>query len=334
MVKHTVPLKYREPIIGAMDRVYRKSLTTSSIAAVVLLAIIYIIPQRAPEVATVEDIPERFAKLILEKPKPPKVVTPVVPESNPIEDKIAEVAEPEPEKPKPRPERPKPTRRSVTKPKVDVDAGKQGRERAKRDVETKLASVTGSVDKVLDNISSALPASGDAKPTSRRPSRRRSVRKGRGGSDIGQVATAQTGSSADVTGSAIGGSPISIAQIEDVEIADGDGGGGGGGSNSGGSGGELRSNQSLLSVVRRYAPGIQYCYDNQLKSNPNLRGKVVVSLTVSATGKVLEAIVVQDSLGSKAVTECVLGQIFGWKFPKIATGDVTFKTPFVFTPPN
>jgi TonB family protein len=98
--------------------------------------------------------------------------------------------------------------------------------------------------------------------------------------------------------------------------------------------GEYRSSASLLAVVRRYAAGIQFCYDNQLKKQPGLRGKLVVSLTVLANGSVSEAIVVQDDLGSTAVTQCVLSQIRAWRFPEIPQGVVSFKTPFVFTPPE
>ena len=45
-------------------------------------------------------------------------------------------------------------------------------------------------------------------------------------------------------------------------------------------------------------------------------------------------LIVEDSLGSPAVTDCVLAQMRGWKFPAIEQGVVTFKTPFVFTPPE
>jgi TonB family protein len=134
-------------------------------------------------------------------------------------------------------------------------------------------------------------------------------------------------------------------------LGDGVGSGSGGGSGSGSGGGvgsgvgsgrgdgpsganNYRSNESLLSVVRRYAPGIQFCYDNELKRNPGLRGKLVVSLVVLANGTVSEAAIVEDSLQSPSVRECVLAQIRGWQFPAIPSGSTSFKTPFVFTPPN
>ena len=85
-------------------------------------------------------------------------------------------------------------------------------------------------------------------------------------------------------------------------------------------------------MVRLYSPGIRYCYDNELKKNPGLRGKLVVNLTVLANGKVSDVFVVEDNMGSSAVTNCVLSQIRGWQFPSIPLGTTSFKTPFVFTP--
>jgi TonB family protein len=146
-----------------------------------------------------------------------------------------------------------------------------------------------------------------------------------------------------MSGSAIESQGISIAAITDLAV-DGTGGGGDGGSpGSSGGGGtgasssgrhDYRSNESLLAVVRRYAPGIQYCYDNELKKNPGLRGKLVVALTVEASGAVSDARIVEDSLNSPTVTQCALSQIRGWQFPAIASGTTSFRTPFVFTPPS
>jgi hypothetical protein len=116
----------------------------------------------------------------------------------------------------------------------------------------------------------------------------------------------------------------------------GSGGGGGGVGAGGGRAGPgvYRSNASLLAVIQRYAAGIQYCYSNELKRNPTLSGKLVVALTVAASGEVLEATVVRNTLGSDRLAQCALSQIDGWKFPAIAEGVTVFQAPFVFTPPE
>ena len=87
-------------------------------------------------------------------------------------------------------------------------------------------------------------------------------------------------------------------------------------------------------MVRRYAPGIQFCFENELKKNPGLRGKLIVSLTVEPGGRVSAVSMVEDSLRSSAVTGCVLAQMQSWKFPAIDAGTGTSNAPFVFTPPD
>jgi TonB family protein len=147
---------------------------------------------------------------------------------------------------------------------------------------------------------------------------------------------------ANATGSAITGSRITVEAIEGFGIQ-GESGTGrgasdtvGGGSSSGGalSHNDYRSDASLLAVVRRYAPGIQFCYDNELKKRPGLKGKLVVSITVAPSGKVMEASLVQESLGSKDLVACALAQIEAWKFESIPDGVVTFHAPFVFSAPE
>jgi hypothetical protein len=49
---------------------------------------------------------------------------------------------------------------------------------------------------------------------------------------------------------------------------------------------------------------------------------------------VSRAEIVQDTIGSSALTACALAQIQAWRFPKVPSGDVTFRAPFVFTPPE
>ena len=66
-----IPEAYRQSIWGSMDRPLRNSFTGSSILGVLLLLAIFIVPKPPDVPVTLEKIPERFAKLILEKPKPP-----------------------------------------------------------------------------------------------------------------------------------------------------------------------------------------------------------------------------------------------------------------------
>jgi len=87
-------------------------------------------------------------------------------------------------------------------------------------------------------------------------------------------------------------------------------------------------------VIQKYSSGIHYCYSNELKREPALRGKIVFALTVAASGQVTDARVVENTLGSASLADCALSQIRQWKFPAIPTGVTTFQAPFVFSPPQ
>jgi outer membrane biosynthesis protein TonB len=136
-----------------------------------------------------------------------------------------------------------------------------------------------------------------------------------------------------VAGSSVTGSLLSIESVSHVAEG-GEPGGTGTQAGGGGVSGAYRSNASLLAVVRRYAPGIQFCYDNELKRSPGLRGKLVAALTVAASGEVTDVKIVSDTVNSAGLNGCILAQIREWKFPAISEGSTVFKTPFVFTPPK
>ncbi len=324
-----IPAQYQQPIWGPIDPVLKRCFTVASIIGVLFLIVILLAPVLPPELMTVDNVPDRLARLILEKPAAPSA-------------KLAERVATEAPKAEPKPQEPakaEPRRRTET-PKVAENQGTQGRQIAEREVTQNLAQVTGSLDKVLESVSKSLPASTNPTDEATHARSRRGVRSGRSSTQIASVGGMSTMSTADVTGSAIEGKGISIAAISDIAVS---GNGDGDGLPSAGSNGtdgtaagrnDYRSNESLLAVVRRYAPGIQFCYDNELKKNPGLRGKLVVSITVLPTGAVSDATVVENTLGSDAVTQCVLAQIRGWRFPAIPAGTTSFKTPFVFTPPN
>jgi TonB family protein len=150
---------------------------------------------------------------------------------------------------------------------------------------------------------------------------------GMGGGSGGGVGTGSGMGSGGSGGGGLGGNGLPAG-----------GGGGGTGGGPGGSGtagpGVYRSNASLMAVIQKYSAGIQFCYSNELKRHEGLKGKLVVSLVVNAAGEVVDADVIQNTLGSAALSNCALAQIREWKFPAIPAGNTAFQVPFVFTPPN
>jgi TonB family protein len=335
--------QYQQPLWGRMDPALRNCFIGAGALGLVALLILLLVPIPALKPVTVAEVPERIARLILEKPQERAAKSGS--ESRPAPRATEPEAPPQVAAP-PEPAAPvTPPARRVEAPKVATDRGIEGRQRATRDVTQNIANVTGSLNRVLDNIATQVPASRSASvsPAGSTPGRgRRGVRAGRNSTQLATVGGVSGLSSADLSGSALEGKGVSIGMITDL----GDGGGtrGQSGDDPGHAAGDRgtpaasdnnsRSNESLLAVVRRYAPGIQFCYDNELRKKPGLRGKLVVSMVVLANGSVSEATIVEDTLNSPAVRDCALAQIRTWQFPAIPSGVTSFKTPFVFTPPS
>jgi TonB family protein len=94
-----------------------------------------------------------------------------------------------------------------------------------------------------------------------------------------------------------------------------------------------RSADAIREVLLRHVPAVKYCYERKLRENPNLRGKVVVQITVAPDGSVSDAAVVSSTLDDPDVEQCILSRIRQWKdFEPIGSGEgtVTFKQTYTF----
>jgi TonB family protein len=87
---------------------------------------------------------------------------------------------------------------------------------------------------------------------------------------------------------------------------------------------------SIKRVVKRNLGAIKLCYDQELRRNPKLAGKVTMEVSVTATGTVAAADVVSSSLKNGTVESCIARTIKRWRFPKPKDGDVIFTYPFIF----
>ena len=85
-------------------------------------------------------------------------------------------------------------------------------------------------------------------------------------------------------------------------------------------------------LARPPPPRASVCYNSELKRDATLRGKLVVSIA-GASGEVVDARMVKDTLGSDHLKQCILAQVREWKFASVPGGEAEFQAPFVFTPP-
>ena len=85
---------------------------------------------------------------------------------------------------------------------------------------------------------------------------------------------------------------------------------------------------AVRKVGRKYKGQIKYCYDKRLKENPNLGGRVEIEFSIGR-GRVLSATVFGNTTGDSALAECIKRKVKSWAFDKETEMDVIY--PFVLT---
>lgn len=94
-----------------------------------------------------------------------------------------------------------------------------------------------------------------------------------------------------------------------------------------------RPPDEVRDVVMSHYTAIQDCYTQALKSNPALKGKVVIRFIVSPEGKVISASVVKSTMYDNQIIDCILARILRWNdFLPVnqAAGNMAFKQTYVF----
>jgi len=93
--------------------------------------------------------------------------------------------------------------------------------------------------------------------------------------------------------------------------------------------------QSKLAAFVKARMGlIKACYENALKRNPTLRGKISVRFTILETGGIADAAAALNSMGSPEVAACIVNTMRSWRTQFRPSGPVTVEYPFVFSPVN
>ncbi|MEZ4873693.1 MAG: AgmX/PglI C-terminal domain-containing protein [Bdellovibrionales bacterium] len=262
----------------------------------------------------IEDVPQRFAKLLVEKPEPPK---PKVEPPKPEEKKVAQ--------PKPKPKPPKHTPVVKTKP-VRKKAPQPAQPKkvvakspppspspappqpsAEQQQAEDLASLFGgstNTSKKLDNIninntspstnkSTDLMRTLSSKNGSLPPS---NSRKGALGlSSAGYSSQKGSGAAAKVQGKVLGKPDLSEAVGSPQGL----------------------TRKQIMDVVNKHLGRIQQCYERALFNKADLAGRVEFEWTISPAGQVQTVGVRRSEMaGGEELIGCVNKLIKSWKFPK------------------
>jgi TonB family protein len=270
---------------------------------------------------TLEEIPDRYAKVLIpeRRPEPPPTQA--------AADKSAEAAaeaKPEPEK----------------KPEATEKKGEPGPESkaahaaaVAKAVQSKgilkvlgalgpgtgkgaVADVFGSGGGASDVASALAGAGGVAVATD--PTAGGGARKGggQGGSaSIGSLATSgggggQVGYGAKAEVKVTGSVAAEAAEIDSSDVDQG----------------------KLGAFVRARMGLLKACYENALKRNPGLKGRMRIRFTILETGGISDLSVVENGLGSQDVAACVASTMRAWRMPFRPSGPVSVDYPLVFSP--
>jgi hypothetical protein len=89
--------------------------------------------------------------------------------------------------------------------------------------------------------------------------------------------------------------------------------------------------EMVRAVIRSHIQQVRYCYEEELRTNPNLAGKVAVRFHVTAAGPVDHAELAQTDVPGTRLPDCLVSRVRTWVFPR-TPGGFTVSYPFHFAP--
>jgi TonB family protein len=303
-----------------------RKLTSRCLAIVLILALILSflpVPQRDP--MSVEPIPQRFARFVLDEPTPPPPPPIVEPEPEP--EPLPE-AEPEQLVETPVPE-PEPTPEPVIEPEPvppPVDVTQQARDRAAvagllpfaQDLAALRSSAAlGNLDRSGDLVAAV---EGEA------PVVERSLITARAGGASAGINTSNL--SRGTGGQGLAGRATTQVESPVETIA----GGGGAAARTGASNLPSRSREEIEIVFDRNKGAIFALYNRALRENPALVGKVVLSLTIEPDGRVTSCEIVSSELNDSDLERRLVQRVMLFQFEPKNVERITTTKPIDFFP--
>lgn len=297
-----------DPVV---EQRFRRILKRTALVALLLSLVVPWLPIPERDAALPPEVPERYARLLIERtPPPPPPVVAVEPEPEPVVEQAA--AKPEPvDTPRPRPEEPpRPSARERA-----ASTGVMAFADALADLRTNEA------------VAAATTADGLAAGAGETQYNERNVVTARGGRASGGINTA--GMSRNTGGAGLGGR--TVTQVSSP-VGGGSGGGGGGASGTGGDGLNARSREEIELVFDRNKAAIYALYNRALRSDPTLRGRLVLELTIAPNGEVTGCTVVSSELSDPEFERRLVARVMMFRFEDKDVATVTTTKPIEFFP--
>jgi len=88
--------------------------------------------------------------------------------------------------------------------------------------------------------------------------------------------------------------------------------------------------KSVTAFINQRTNALRHCYEQALRTQPGLTGKMTYTIRISMMGNVTSVVIDEDTLGEASVRTCTQAKIRGWRFPR-AEEDAEVTFPVVFT---
>lgn len=96
---------------------------------------------------------------------------------------------------------------------------------------------------------------------------------------------------------------------------------------------KYRDEAEVYNAVKSYSGGLKYLYNNALRKEPSLRGKIEVKIVISGDGRVARADVVSSTFHYPELEEAIINRILKWRFKELKeVDDFTINYTFDFAP--
>jgi len=309
-----------------------KRVLKGTLGAVLALALVVsVLPVPEPDPAAVEEVPPRFARLILERVEPPPPPPVVRQEPEPL-------PEPEPEPvverqitetppPAPTPERVVEEPPPAPPPENRVE---QARERARSagllPFAEQLAALRDTT--LVDDLAGPQTTASSVGVADGPAVTERSLITSRAGASSGGINTAAL--SRDTGGTGLAGRATTRVESPVERIAPSDSGGAAGGASEDGR--PSRSREEIERVFDQNKTAIYALYTRALRQNPSLAGKVVLRLTIAPDGTVTSCEIVSSELNDPDLEQKLVQRVMLFRFEAKDVAPVTTTKPIDFFP--
>lgn len=297
---------------------FRKILLRVSIAVIVLSLLIPALPVPERDPAEVEEVPPRFAKLLLERrpPPPPPPVVQEIPEPEPEpEPEPVEVVEKQPE-PEPLPE-----------PEPEVDPTEKAREKAA------MAGLLPFANQLADlreseAVASITKSQDNSAPAGETVRAERSLITSKVGSGSGGINTAALSRNTGGGGGQLSDRETTqvLSSIDEVSAA------GAATTRSGNSQKASRSREEIEMVFDKNKGAIYSIYQRALRRDPTLQGKLVLRLTIAPSGMVTDCEVVSSEIDDPEFERKLVARVKMFQFVSKDVESITTTKPIDFFP--